>query len=203
MIDELDSLGRMQSKCMKCDAKYIAESSHGTGNMLRHIRSCKGKVYRDIGQMILQSNASGAVENRPSTFKFDEFREILALAIARHNLPLQFVEYEGIRAVFSYLCPEVKHVSRRTIKNDIMKIHAKEKTKLDELLKRAPGRIAITSDCWSSITTDGYISLTAHFIEKNWRLGKRVLAFSFIPPPHTGAALAEKMTCLLKQWGIE
>ncbi|KAL2936295.1 putative AC9 transposase [Bienertia sinuspersici] len=48
MIDELDSLGRMQSKCMKCDAKYIAESSHGTGNMLRHIRSCKGKVYRDI-----------------------------------------------------------------------------------------------------------------------------------------------------------
>ncbi|KAL2934009.1 putative AC transposase [Bienertia sinuspersici] len=203
MIDELDSLGRMQSKCMKCDATYIAESSHGTGNMLRHIRSCKGKVYRDIGQMILQSNASGAVENRPSTFKFDEFREILALAIARHNLPLQFVEYEGIRAVFSYLCPEVKHVSRRTIKNDIMKIHAKEKTKLDELLKRAPGRIAITSDCWSSITIDGYISLTAHFIEKNWRLGKRVLAFSFIPPPHTGAALAKKMTCLLKQWGIE
>ncbi|KAL2906354.1 putative AC9 transposase [Bienertia sinuspersici] len=189
MIDELDSLGRMQSKCMKCDAKYIAESSHGTGNMLRHIRSCKGKVYRDIGQMILQSNASGAVENRPSTFKFDEFREILALAIARHNLPLQFVEYEGIRAVFSYLCPEVKHVSRRTIKNDIMKIHTKEKIKLDELLKRAPSRIAITSDCWSSITTDGYISLTAHFIEKKLAFGKKGFSLFFYSPSTYGCRI--------------
>lgn len=92
---------------------------------------------------------------------------------------------------------------RHTIKNDVMKIYVKEKAKLNEALRRAPGRIAITSDCWTSITTDGYISLTTHFIDKNWRLAKRVLAFSFIPPPHTGAALAEKMTSMLKEWGIE
>lgn len=203
MIDELDIHGNIQCKCIKCGTKYIAESSHGTGNMRRHIKSCKGKVYRDVGQMILQSNASGIVENKISTFKVDEFRELLALAIARHNLPLQLVEYEGIRAVFSYLCPEVKHVSRHTIKNDVMKIYAKEKSKLNEALKHAPGRVAVTSDCWTSITTDGYITLTAHYIDKNWRLAKRVLAFSFIPPPHTGAALAEKMTCMLKEWRIE
>ncbi|KMT04878.1 hypothetical protein BVRB_7g170450 [Beta vulgaris subsp. vulgaris] len=143
MIDELDIHGNIQCKCIKCGTKYIAESSHGTGNMRRHIKSCKGKVYRDVGQMILQSNASGIVENKISTFKVDEFRELLALAIARHNLPLQLVEYEGIRAVFSYLCPEVKHVSRHTIKNDVMKIYAKEKSKLNEALKHAPGRVAV------------------------------------------------------------
>lgn len=112
MIDELDVLGRMQCKCIKCGTRYIAESSHGTGNMHRHLKACKGRVYRDIGQMILQSNASGSVENKACTFKVDEFCELLALAIARHNLPLQLVEYEGIRALFSYLYPKVKHVSK-------------------------------------------------------------------------------------------
>lgn len=44
MIDELDNMGRMQCQCLKCGVKYIGESSHGTGNMHRHIKSCKGKV---------------------------------------------------------------------------------------------------------------------------------------------------------------
>lgn len=203
MIDELDSSGKMQCKCIKCGVKYIAESSHGTGNMNRHIKNCKGRVYKDVGQLILQSNAHGALETKLCAFKFDEFRELLALAIARHNLPLQLVEYEGIRSCFSYLNPDVKFVSRGTIKNDLLKIYGKERLKLYELLQRAPGRIALTSDCWTSVTTDGYISLTAHFVDKNWRLQKKILAFTFVPPPHTGAALAEKVISLLKQWGIE
>lgn len=55
MIDELDLNGNIQCKCKKCGVKYIAESSHGTGNLRRHLKSCKGKNYRDIGQLILQS----------------------------------------------------------------------------------------------------------------------------------------------------
>ena len=33
----------------------------------------------------------------------EEFREMLANAIIKYNLPFSFVEYEGIRNVFSYL----------------------------------------------------------------------------------------------------
>ncbi|KAL2936697.1 hypothetical protein RDABS01_020146 [Bienertia sinuspersici] len=63
MIDELDASGRMQCRCKKCGVKYIAESSHGTGNMLRHIKGCKGKIYRDVGQLLLRSNASGSISS--------------------------------------------------------------------------------------------------------------------------------------------
>ena len=78
-----------------------------------------------------------------------------------------------------------------------------EKSKLLDLLQYVPSRIALTSDCWTSLTTDGYISLTAHFVDKSCHLQKRVLAFTCMPPPHTGAALAEKVCGLLKEWGID
>ena len=55
------------------------------------------------------------------------FREMLAEAIIKHNLPFSFVEYEGIRKVFSYLNSDVKHISRNTSKADVLKVYKKEK----------------------------------------------------------------------------
>ncbi|EOY16831.1 BED zinc finger,hAT family dimerization domain [Theobroma cacao] len=48
-----------------------------------------------------------------------------------------------------------------------------------------------------------YLCLTAHFVNKNWVLQKRILNFSFMPPPHNGVALSEKIYALLVEWGIE
>lgn len=84
-----------------------------------------------------------------------------------------------------------------------MNMHKKETNKLKSFLKEAPGRICLTSDLWSSITTDGYISLTAHFIDENWILQKRLLNFSDMPPPHNGISLSEKVYSMLADWGIE
>ncbi|WP_227632303.1 hypothetical protein, partial [Klebsiella pneumoniae] len=63
--------------------------------------------------------------------------------------------------------------------------------------------IGLTSDLWTSLTTDGYLCLTAHFIDKNWKLHKTILNFDFMPPPHTGIALCEKIFSLLSDWRIE
>lgn len=68
---------------------------------------------------------------------------------------------------------------------------------------RYPSRICLTSDAWTSIVTDGYLSLTAHYVDSNWVLQKRILIFSYFPPPHTGVAIAEKISGLIKGWGIE
>ena len=47
------------------------------------------------------------------------------------------------------------------------KTYAREKERMKFMLQSAPGRICFTSDLWTSIVTDGYLSLTAHFIELN------------------------------------
>ncbi|KAL5565779.1 hypothetical protein UlMin_028943 [Ulmus minor] len=120
-----------------------------------------------------------------------------------HDLPFQFVEYEGVRSILPYLRPEVQLVSRNTIKSDCMKIHQKEKDRVKTLLHAAPGKISITSDLWSSLISDGYMSLTAHFIDKNWKLQKRVLNFSYLPPPHTSIVLSDVISSLLLECDIK
>ena len=95
------------------------------------------------------------------------FCEMLAEAIIKHNLPFSFVEYEGIRKVFSYLNSEVKHISRNTSKVDVVKLYKKENDDVKNKLKSIPCRICLTSDLWTSVTSEGYICLMAHYVDEN------------------------------------
>ncbi|CAI9285514.1 unnamed protein product [Lactuca saligna] len=74
-LSESDSKGNMLCKCKKCGTTYIAESSHGTGNLLRHKTACdlKHKSYKDVGQLLIQSNLKGTLGTRSPTFNADEF----------------------------------------------------------------------------------------------------------------------------------
>lgn len=143
---------------------------------------------RDVGQLLISHN----ILLESQKFDNEKFRELLNAAIVMHDLPFQFVEYEGIRAVFTYLCSGVQVISRNTSRSDIMKMYKREKQMIKFELGSVPGRICFTSDLWSSFITDGYLSLTAHFVDENWVLQKRVLSFSYMPPSHSGVALAEK-----------
>ncbi|XVF50351.1 hypothetical protein PTKIN_Ptkin04bG0090300 [Pterospermum kingtungense] len=79
---------------------------------------------------------------------------------------------------------------------DILKLHKRYKDKLKLLLKETHGKICLTSDLWTSITTNGFICLTAHFVDKDWKLQKRILNFSYMPPPYNGVSLSEKVYAL-------
>ena len=79
---------------------------------------------------------------RANKFNQEKFHELLVMAITMHALPFQFVEYEGIREIFTYLCGEVKHITRNTTKADVVKMHKREKTKLKFLLESVDCRIS-------------------------------------------------------------
>ncbi|CAL8084749.1 unnamed protein product [Prunus armeniaca] len=198
----VDPDNKLYAKCMKCGHKYLCDSKYGTGNLKRHLDSCLKSDTRDIGQLLL-STSEGSIITRSAKFDPNKFRELLVMAIIKHELPFQFVEYAGIRDVFNYICADIKLISRNTAKADVLSLYNREKGKLKELLGSISGRVCLTSDLWTSITTDGYLSLTAHFVDANWKLQKRILNFSFMPPPHSGVALCEKIYKLLTSWGVE
>ena len=61
----------------------------------------------------------------------------------------------------------------------------------------------MTSDLWTSIISEGYTCLTAHYVNENWELKNIILNFCHMPPPHTGTHLLEKILSFLEEWGIE
>ncbi|XP_031378256.1 zinc finger BED domain-containing protein RICESLEEPER 2-like [Punica granatum] len=188
--------GESCCKCKKCGSIFICNSQYGTGNLKKHSERCIRKDTRDVGQLLVNHDMS----LRNAIFDPERFRELLIAAIIMHDLPLAFVEYTAIRSVFAYLRESVPVISRNTARADVLKVYKKEKSRVKSLLEKASGRICLTSDLWTSIATDGYLSLTAHFIDKNWSLQKRILNFSPMPPPHTGVALSNKITSLLAEW---
>ncbi|CAL8993402.1 unnamed protein product [Prunus brigantina] len=140
---------------------------------------------------------------RSPQFDYVKFRDLLIEAIIKHNLPFSFVEYEGIRALFAYVSPDIKLPCRHTVKACVLRMFKSERQKLHTLLSSIQGRICLTSDLWTSVCTDGYLALTAHFVDQDWRLHKRIINFCHMPPPHSGVALSEKINAVITEWGIE
>ncbi|KAJ0603044.1 putative transcription factor C2H2 family [Helianthus annuus] len=131
------------------------------------------------------------------------YMEKLAYSIIKHNYPFSYVEHEGTRDLHKFLHRDVTPITRNTAKADVLRIYDREKTNLKEKLQTVTSRICLTIDLWSSITTDGYMALTAHYIDDSWVLRKKILNFKVIPPPHSGELLGECMVNFLGDWGIE
>jgi hypothetical protein len=64
------------------------------------------------------------------------------------------------------LCSDVPLISRNTAKVNLVKMHMMVKQKVKSMLNVCPGMISLTSDLWTSLTTDRYMSLIAHFFDK-------------------------------------
>lgn len=182
-----DAKGLPRARCLKCGTSYVAKGDSGTKNLLRHMLKC----------------VEGMDISSYPPLDQEKYREKIAQVIVKNNYSFSFVEHDGIHDLHSFLHPHAKGISRNTAKADVLKLYRSEKENLKCYLQSIPGKICLTSDLWSSINTDQYMVLTAHFVNMRWELEKKVLAFFHFPPPHTGNNLAEKLVSLLKDWGIE
>lgn len=131
------------------------------------------------------------------------YREKISLAIVKHNYAFSFVEHKGIKDLHLYLNPVVKHISRNTTKSDLLNMYAGEKELLKSELAVIPSRVCLTLDMWTSVTSNGYMCVTAHYVDLNWVLQKRVLIFRHVPLPHLGAVLGPLLISFLKECGIQ
>ncbi|CAK8576547.1 unnamed protein product [Lathyrus sativus] len=193
--------GKEKCKCKGCGSILGCKATGGTTHLIRHVDSCKFLLEKhgNVGDMLL--DMEGKLKRR----KFDQKvnREIIAEMIITHGAPFNIVEWQAFRKYQKIMNEECRWISRNTIKADVMEIYKVEKERLRSQLAQISGRICLTSDCWTSCTNHGFISLTAHFVDMNWNLNNKILAFSHLKPPHSGPQLALKVMELLREWGIE
>ncbi|CAH9082434.1 unnamed protein product [Cuscuta europaea] len=63
-------------------------------------------------------------------------------------------------------------------------------------------RVSITTDTWTSIQRINYMCITAHFIDHQWKLQKKII--SFVPvTSHKGEYLAKALENCLLDWGLK
>ncbi|OMO90348.1 hypothetical protein COLO4_19223 [Corchorus olitorius] len=130
-------------------------------------------------------------------------RRMLAECVIEHEYPFEWVEHRKVRELCCYLNKDFKPISRNTCKGDCLKIHLEMKEELKSILGKVSSKISLTCDMWSSCTSDGYLCLTAHYVNDDWKLCFKILNFFNVPPPHSATYLYNTIYGLLREWGIE
>ncbi|XP_019176190.1 PREDICTED: zinc finger BED domain-containing protein RICESLEEPER 2-like [Ipomoea nil] len=154
-------------------------------------------------QAVTNSDASPATVGELGTWVFNQeaIRKALVEMIIIDELPFRFVEGPGFRKFILVCCPRFKIPSRWTISRDINLIYEEERLKLKCMFRGNTQRVSITTDTWTSIQRINYMVVTAHFIDEEWRLNKKII--SFVPvTSHKGESVAKSLENCLLDWGI-
>ncbi|GJZ46260.1 zinc finger BED domain-containing protein RICESLEEPER 2-like protein, partial [Tanacetum coccineum] len=138
------------TSCHNCGKVYCANPGFGTRNLKRHMLKCF-------------NIQEGEPPQKHTPLDQDMYREKMAIAIIKHNYPFSYVEHQAIRQLHQFLHRDATPICRNSVKKDVLAIYKREKTNLKMKLEKVSGRISFTADLWSSITSDGYIALTAHY----------------------------------------
>ncbi|XP_021288725.1 zinc finger BED domain-containing protein RICESLEEPER 1-like isoform X1 [Herrania umbratica] len=137
--------------------------------------------------------------------RFDQERSQLDLArmIILHGYPLAMVEHVGFKVFVKNLQPLFDVVPNSTLELSCMEIYGKEKQKVYDMLSKLQGRINLAVEMWSSPENSNYLCLTAHYIDDDWKLQKRIVNFVTLDSSHTEDLLSEVIMKCLMDWDIE
>ncbi|XP_069140012.1 E3 SUMO-protein ligase ZBED1-like [Argopecten irradians] len=116
--------------------------------------------------------------------------------------PTSIVNGEGFKDFVSALNPNYHVPSHTTINKHVSLLYDEAKEALTETLEGQT--VALTSDLWTSVAVQGYISLTAHYItSKEWKLQSCLLAVRLVEDRHTGVNIAKHVRELTSEFGIK
>ncbi|CAH9071361.1 unnamed protein product [Cuscuta epithymum] len=124
--------------------------------------------------------------------------------LLEENLPYLFFESRAFKD-YAQTClnPQFRGYSRKTVKKEIIRLYRAKKDRLQIFFANFDGRVTICSDIWEDIYHNlHYLSLTAHFIDNDWNLDKRVLAFREFNDRHTAEHIYILIERILNEYNL-
>lgn len=138
-----------------------------------------------------------------STSKSKELDKQLLKLVASDYLAFSIVENEEFKKFVNLLNPSYNLPSRKTMSQNLLvqmynDVHDKVKNILDCAVA-----MCVTTDGWTSMTTDSYIALTAHFIDDECIMRSVLLDCFNFNDRHTSENLLNEINRVLIKWGIQ
>ncbi|CAH9092015.1 unnamed protein product [Cuscuta europaea] len=179
------------ASCNHCKKEFSLGTSGGYGSLKRHLQSAHfveyAKIEKGKGK---QTQISRFANSQPfGNFSYDDKKHLTGMShlIVEENLPFIFSESLALRDYAQgTLNPQFRNYSRKTIKKEVIRQYNLEKEKLQIFFANFDGRVSICSDIWEDTYHHlYYLGLTAHYIDDDWNMHKRVLAFREFNDRHT------------------
>ncbi|CAN6361465.1 unnamed protein product [Urochloa humidicola] len=195
----------VQAKCHHCLDIFAADRENGRSACHRHLEVCKERIR--MTQMVesirKESLSPDAMALKNWKFNQEVSREAMVNFIVLQELPFSLVEHEPFKKFIATLNPWFDIVSRTAVVGDVVSSFENRKLGLKEIIKESDSRVALTADFWTSKQNLGYLCITCHFINKEWKLQKRIISFGFVASPHDGLTMFNALLKSLKDWNLD
>jgi len=106
-----------------------------------------------------------------------------------------------MRELLALLEPGYQLPCRQTMSDRLDRQKAAVADKVTEELAAVP-HISITTDIWTSVSNEAYLSFTASYIDPTWKLKTPTLAALFLEERHTQAVIADSLRDVACQWNV-
>lgn len=123
--------------------------------------------------------------------------------IAEDMQPFSIVENRGFQKLVRLLDSRYTLPSRRTIERTLIpNVYETTRAKVFGLISNAK-HVAITSDIWTSMNTESYLTATVHFFDTDLQLRTFVLTTEKLTSNHTAQYLSEVLHGIFDNWNIQ
>lgn len=185
-------------QCKTCKQSFSGKSS--TTTLRRHIEKRHANIYDRTKQTSLEMNRFHPYPTTSSEYK--SMTNKLIDWLATDLLPFTIVESPYFNKFINILNGRYKPPSRQTIKNLIIRKFNIKRNNLKYDIEKIPGKVAFTTDIWSSMTNQSYLGVTLHYIDNNWNLKNLTLDVIHLEDHHTGRVIANKVFNLLDEFNL-
>ena len=115
--------------------------------------------------------------------------------------PVSVVEDEGFQSLLHVLDPRYQLPSRKSTMRMLPEAYNKKVEEIKEEISHV-FHVALTSDLWTSRTTESYITITCHFLSATWQLRSLVLETLKFDLNHTAEHIADALLKVAENWDI-
>lgn len=115
--------------------------------------------------------------------------------------PPKIVEDQGFLNLLKTLDPRYVPPSRTIMRSSLPNKYKSTKEALEASLS-AIKYVALTTDIWTSRQTEGYITVTCHFVSDDWKFRSVVLATVNFSDSHTAEHISEQLGKIVDEWSL-
>lgn len=182
-----------------------SEAANNTGSAAAAVEASVPQHQLTIGK---KRNSTSTPSEARSPFSevgdssnLDSRRKAFIIMVIESGRPFKIV-VEGFKQLMKYLNPGFEVPSSMAVHRDVMAMYMLEKQKLKDFFQKNRQRVCLTIDTWTSIQNDEYMRISAHFIDDNWKLHKKIINFCHVES-HEGLNDGKILEACLLEWGID
>jgi hypothetical protein len=120
-----------------------------------------------------------------SADRANHLNKLISKMIVEDLRPVSIVDGNGFRELMGFCEPGYNLPHRTFFTSQLEQMFVSLKSSVKKQMESAEA-VSLTADVWTSSVNESYLSVTAHFIDENWKLQRRVFACMPVDERHTG-----------------